>query len=157
MLRQKLAGLACGVMLIAALPVFAQNNPPPPAGSGNGGRAAPPPPAPPATDLTGSWVPASAADTQGLTVVLKQTGAVLSGSAAPARAFPGLPPIELHGTIEGSEMDVMALFDYQGGELMHIRATFKDGHLVGQRFSVHSAPRKFRLDGTFDFDYVKKP
>lgn len=155
MSKSCLLGLAAICLAALVMPASAQDNAPAPQANGGGRGANRPPPAPPAADLTGSWVLASEEAAPTMTLVLKQTGPDLVGSMKLQKPLPGLPPIDLHGSIEGSDMDLMSWFDYQGGELMHIRASLKDGHLVGQRFSVHSAPHKWRIDGTFEVDYVR--
>jgi hypothetical protein len=158
-------GLTLTVAFAAAGILLAQNGAVPPGAGGanaaqqqgRGGRGrGPQADLPPVTDLTGSWVPAAETAAPTSTMILKQNGNNLTGEYKPTTPLAGLPPIILLGAIGGSQVDVMSLFDYQGGELMHIRLEYKDGHLVGQRSSIHSAPRKWRLDTTVEVDYVRR-
>ena len=155
--------IVAGVLAVGMLSTRAQE-PPAPAGAapqqgkggrGGGGGRGPQVDAPPAADLTGSWVLASEVAKPTVTLILKQTGNSLTGEYKLTTPFAGLPPIILMGAIGGSQVDVMSLFDYQGGEALHIRAEYKDGHIVGQRSSIHSSPRKWRQDGNFEVDYVR--
>jgi hypothetical protein len=140
-----------GAMAMLASASHAQAPPPAAAGA----RRPPTPPAPPATNLTGSWVYSAKPDASPLILKLKQDGAVITGEMVSARPLAGLPPIILHGMIEGSQVDIMSWFDFDGGESAHLRGEFKDGHLIVQRSSVHSSARKWRLDTTVDEDYVQ--
>ena len=109
--------------------------------------AAPPAPAVPVTDLSGKWMFA------GRTLILKQNGNALTAEMP----LPGMSSIQFAGAIEGSQMDVMALVPADGGELIHIRADYKDGHLVGRVNSIHSAPHKWHIDSDRPQEFVRAP
>lgn len=148
-----------------AIPLYSQAQAPA-AASAAGAAAAPrptrPPPPPPVTDLTGTWiVPNPEPGKPPLrTLQLIQKGSdVISVPRInePGSMLAGLPPFNYVGMIEGDQVDMMAWFYYQGGELSWLRGTYKDGHLLLTRKSIHSKPSKFRLDGTFEEDYVRAP
>ena len=104
-------------------------------------------PAAPVTDLSGKWTFA------GRTLILKQNGNALTAEMP----LPGMSSILFAGAVEGSQMDVMALVPADGGELIHIRADYKDGRLVGRVNSIHSAPRKWHFDSDRAQDFVRAP
>ncbi len=97
----------------------------------------------PVADLTGRWTFTQEGH-QPVVIVLKQVGSVLTGEMPVSAGFP--TRILFSGVIEGAQMDIMALFPYEGGELVHIRAEYKDGRLVGRAASIHSSPRKWSHD-----------
>jgi hypothetical protein len=148
------AGVAAATIVSAA----GAQQPAPPAGAAPPAAGARPPRAPPpapVANLTGNWVLASEKDKPTKTLVLKQTGGVITGELKLATTPNGLPPVQFRGTMEGSQFDVMSLFDYDGGELVHIRGEYKDGHLVAKWLTIHSAPRKWRIDADTAEDYVR--
>jgi len=125
----------------------------------------PAPDPPPAGDLSGKWVfnrvvagRSGTTRTQVLTLTLKQDGNKLSGEASYTTLNvqqDGTFPV--HGWIEGDQVGISAWADWQGGESISIRATYKDDHLVGTKKAVHDAPHKWNLDGSIDVDYVRSP
>jgi hypothetical protein len=104
-------------------------------------------------DLTGSWNFASEKGAPTRVLVLKQQGTSLTGEMR----VRGVPPIPFAGAADGDQMDVMALLSFQGGELIHIRCTYKDGRLVGRVSSIHSSPAKWHFDMDRAEELVRAP
>jgi hypothetical protein len=117
----------------------------------------------PVADLSGKWTfnrvstgRAGNMRTQLLTMTLTQESNKLTGEASyttinvqQAGSFP------VHGWVEGDQVGISAWVDYQGGEAISMRLTYKDGRLVGSKQSTHDAPHKWNLDDRIDMNYTK--
>ncbi len=113
--------------------------------------AAPPAAMAPVADLSGKWVFGAENGRPGRVLILKQNGNALTAEMP----LPGMSSILFAGAVEGSQMDVMALVPAEGGELIHIRADYKDGRLVGRVNSIHSAPHKWHFDSDRPQEFVR--
>lgn len=152
---QVVAILAAGALASWA-PGHAQAAEPPAAAAP--ARAPRPPPPPPVADLSGAWILSTNVGKDSVsTIVLKQDAqGILTGELKLPTPMPGLPPINFYGQIEGAQVDVMAWFPYQGGELIQLRGEYKNDQLVVKKAVIHSAPRKWRIDSAnVDEVYVR--
>ena len=153
--------ILAGGIVLAQAPADKGAAPQPAAAQGGGqGRAGRgPQDYTPAMDFSGTWsMTRETADKSGTkrtttsTFTLKQEGNKLTGTTSS-----GYP---ITGWVEGNQMSLNYWFMYapdQTPEGSRLLLTYKDGHLVGTRSSIHDAPHKWRLDATSDADYVKQP